>query len=130
MTRLSKNLYNYTLYNVRQYFFQNNKFLNYETAYHLIKENENYKLLPSQVAQQTMKIVDRSFKSFFRSLQERKKGNYNRPITLPTYLPKNGYFILIFPKDMFKIMDNKIRLSLGRNFKKEYNVQYLEFKYG
>ncbi|WP_421077545.1 transposase [Methanothermococcus sp. Ax23] len=128
LTRLSKNLYNYTLYTVRQYFELNNQFLNYESAYHHIKENENYKLLPSQVAQQTMKIVDRSFKSFFRLIQERQKGNYNRPIKMPYYLPKNGYFVIIFPKNMFKIINNKIRLSLGRNFKKECGIQYLEFQ--
>jgi len=102
LTRLSKNLYNFTLYTARQYYLKNGKYLPYEQAYHLIKHNENYRLLPPQVAQQTMKVVDRSMKSFFHVLRERRKGNYNRPAHLPKYLPKDGYFVCIFQKDMFK----------------------------
>jgi len=128
LTRLSKNLYNFTLYTVRQYYFNNGKYLPYEQAYHLVKHNENYQLLPSQVAQQTMKVVDRSMKSFFHILKERRKGNYNRPAHPPRYLPKDGFFVCIFQKDMFKVNGDRIRLSLGRNFAKEFGVRYLEFK--
>ncbi len=130
LTHLSKNLYNFfTLYTVRQYYFNNGEYLPYEQAYHLVKRNENYyKLLPSQIAQQTMKVVDRSMKSFFRLLKERRKGNYNRPINLPRYLPKDGYFVCIFQKDMFKVDGDKIMLSLGRSFAKELGVRFLEFK--
>ncbi|MDF2956736.1 MAG: Transposase [Candidatus Alkanophagales archaeon MCA70_species_1] len=128
LTRLSKNLYNFTLYTVKQYYFDNERYLPYEEAYHLVKHNENYKLLSSQVAQQTMKVVDRNMRSFFHVLNERKKGNYNRPAHPPKYLPKDGYFVCIFQKDMFKVNGDRIRLSLGRNFAKEFGVRYLEFK--
>lgn len=73
LSKLSKNLYNYTLYTVRQCYEFSNNFLPYISVYHLVKDNENYQLLPSQVAQQTLKIVDRTFKSFLRLLKERKK---------------------------------------------------------
>jgi len=128
LTRLSKNLYNYTLYTVRQYYFNNGEYLPYEKAYHLVKQNENYQLLPSQVAQQTMKVVDRSMKSFFRLIKERRRGNYNRPIHLPKYLPKDGYFVCIFQKDMFKVEGDTIRLSLGKNFERKFGVKYLWFR--
>ncbi|RLF63895.1 MAG: transposase, partial [Thermoplasmata archaeon] len=75
-----------------------------------------------------MKVVDRNMKSFFRLLKERQKGNYNRPIGLPKYLPKDGFFVCIFQKDMFKVVGDKIRLSLGKNFAKKFGVKYLEFK--
>ncbi|MGZ6416434.1 MAG: RNA-guided endonuclease InsQ/TnpB family protein [Bacteroidia bacterium] len=127
LTKLSKNLYNYTLYTVRQNYELNNNFLQYEAAYHLVKNNVNYQLLPSQVAQQTMKIVNRTFKSFFGLLKERNKGNYNRPVKIPKYLPKEGYFLCVFTKDMMKIENNKIRLSMGLNFAKKYGVRYLYF---
>ena len=65
MCEYSNNLYNVALYNVRQYYFNEKKFLTYESNYHECKENENYKLLQAGVAQQTIKVVDRSFKSFF-----------------------------------------------------------------
>mgnify|MGYP000202699221 CR=1 FL=1 len=128
ITKLSKNLYNCTLYTTRQYYFENGKYINHESAYHLVKDNENYKILPSQVAQQTMKVVDRNMKSFFRVLGERKRGNYNRPVKIPEYLPKDSKFVCIFPKDMFKIDEGFIRLSMGREFYKNYGVRYLYFK--
>jgi len=65
LCKLSKNLYNSTLYAIRQYYFTEKKYLRYESAYHICKENENYQLLNTDIAQQTMKVVDRNFKSFF-----------------------------------------------------------------
>ncbi len=127
LTKLSKNLYNHTLYTVKQHYDLNNSFLKYESAYHIVKTNENYQLLPSQVAQQTMKIVDRTFKSFFGLLKQRKKGNYNRPVHIPHYLPKDGYFPCIFPKGMFKVENDQLRLSLGINFTEQYKTRYLYF---
>lgn len=57
---LSKNLFNVGLYTVRQYFFQERKYLRYEGSYHLCKTNENYQLLATDIGQQTLKIVDRA----------------------------------------------------------------------
>lgn len=115
-SKLSKNLHNSTLYTVRQCFELNNRFLRYELVYHLMKDNDNYRLLPSQVAQQTMKMVDRSFKSYLGLLRESKKGNYDKTVNMPRYLPKDGYYLCIFPKDMLKIEDDQIRLSLWPKF--------------
>ena len=63
---LSKNLYNATLYEIRQYFFENKKYLPYPAVDKKFKEtnNINYISLPTQTAQQTMRVVDSSFKSF------------------------------------------------------------------
>jgi len=86
----------------------------------------SYKLLPSQVAQQTMKIVERNYRSFFRLLRERKKGNYNRPTHPPKFLPKDGHFVLIFPYQSFRLKEDGIILTLGKNFAKKYGVMHLE----
>lgn len=98
LTHNSKNLYNATLYATRQHFFNTSKFLTYNQAYHVMKDGSDYKSLPAQAAQQTMRVVERNFKSFFRVLREKKKGNYNRPASIPKYLPKDGEFVVIFPK--------------------------------
>jgi hypothetical protein len=74
LCHLSKNLFNVGLYTVRQYFFQEAKYLSYESNYHLCKENENYQLLATDCAQQTLKYVDRCFKAFFKLLSMRKQG--------------------------------------------------------
>ena len=125
LAHLSKDLYNLTLYVTRQYYELNDSFLPYAKVYHLVKNSEPYKLLPSQVAQQTMKIVERNYRSFFRLLNERKKGNYNRPTHPPKFLPKDGHFVLIFPYQSFKVKDRVI-LTLGKNFAKKYGVMHLE----
>lgn len=61
----SARLYNFGLYSVRQNFFETKTYLPYPQNYHYCKTNENYQILPSVIGQQTLKVVDRSFKSFF-----------------------------------------------------------------
>jgi transposase len=128
LTRLSKNLYNYTLYTIRQYFFANGKYLHRESVYHTVKDNENYKLLPSQAAQNTIETVDRSMKSFFEPLSKRRNRDYDKPVSLPKYLDKDGNFICTFKKDQLKVIDDKIRLSLGLDYYKTYGTRYLYFR--
>lgn len=63
----AKNLANEAIYNVRQYYFTEGEFLKYEKNYTLLKNSTNYKALNSNMAQQILKEVDGSFKSFFWS---------------------------------------------------------------
>ncbi|OKY77492.1 MAG: IS605 OrfB-like transposable element containing RNAse H-like and Zn finger domain [Candidatus Methanohalarchaeum thermophilum] len=88
MSHKSKDLYNETLYKVRQYFFNNGEYLSYYDNYERLKgESENYKVLPSQIAQQTMKHVDKAFKSFFNLIKEKKRRKIRQRST-PTKLPR------------------------------------------
>jgi putative transposase len=80
LCRRSKNLYNSTLYETRQHFFKCGQFLTYNNAYYVMKEKSEYSKLPALAAQQTMKIVERSFRSFFGLLKKKQNGNYNRPV--------------------------------------------------
>jgi transposase len=125
LCRLSKNLYNVGLYTVRQYFFQERKHLRYESAYHLCKTNENYKLLNTDIAQQTLKVVDRTFKSFYGLLNALKNGSYQQKVKLPNYLPKEGYFVLIIPRIVVK--DNKFRVPMSNAFKKQFGELWIPF---
>jgi len=119
LCQLSKNIYNQTLYNIRQYYFAEKKHLTYESNYHLLKDSENYKLLNTDIAQQTMKIADRSFKSFYSLIKKAKEGNYQfSKIQLLRYLPKDSYFTLIIPR--FKIKDGYFKVPMSRRFKKEH----------
>jgi putative transposase len=67
----SKNLYNSTTYAVRQYYFQNKKYLSYYQAQNLFQTSHqpDYEALPRKVSQQTMRMVDQNFRSFFASIQ-------------------------------------------------------------
>ena len=73
----AKNLANQAIYNVRQYYFDEGEYLNYQKNYALLKNSDNYKMLNSNMAQQILKEVDGSFKSFFGLLKLAKKGKYS-----------------------------------------------------
>ena len=90
LCHIAKNLANEAIYNVRQYYFSEGEFLKYEKNYTLLKNSPNYKALNSNMAQQILKEVDGSFKSFFSLLKLAKKGKYAfKDCRLPHYLPKD-----------------------------------------
>ena len=84
---LSKNLYNSTLYTIRQHYFNTWKYLKYvDINKQFIRDNQvDYRALPAKVAQWTQKLVDQNFKSFFALL---KTENLNWRPKLPKYLHK------------------------------------------
>ena len=118
LCRLSKNLFNVALYECRQYFFQERKRLTYESNYHICKSNENYRMLNTDIAQQTMKVVDRSMRSFLGLLKAINIGRCEQKPQLPRYLPKEGYFPLIIPR--IKLKDEVFAIPMSREFKQEY----------
>ncbi|WP_222425262.1 hypothetical protein [Planktothrix tepida] len=123
---MSKNLYNVGLYSVRQFYFSEQRYLRYESNYHQCKENENYKLLNTDIAQQTLKVVDRSFRSFFNLIKAAKQGLYRfEQIRLPKYLPKEGYFPLIMPR--IKVKNGGFEVPMSNAFRKEFGSIRLPF---
>ena len=121
LCRIAKNLTNQAIYNVRQHYFQEKQYLRYEANCYEMKYLENYKLLNSNMAQQTLKNVDQMFKSFFALIKLAKQGKYNfRHIRLPNYLPKNGYTNLIIGQIRLR-KDNILTIPFSNTFKKKYN---------
>ena len=115
----SNNLYNVALYNIRQYYFQDKKFLKYEENYHVCKENENYGLLQAGVSQQTLKVADRSFKSFFNLIKKAKSGEYRfRDIKMPRYRGKGGMFNLFLSTNAINIKNGFLTVPMSRKFSK------------
>ena len=115
----AKNLYNQGIYNVRQYYFAEKEYLNYEKNYYLLKNSENYKMLNSNMAQQILKSVDEVFKSFFGLLKLAKKGSYSYSnIKLPHYLPKDGHTTLII--GFVRLNGNKLIIPYSNSFRKEH----------
>jgi len=119
LCHIAKNLTNEAIYNVRQYYFTEGKFLKYEKNYALLKSSENYKLLNSNMAQQILKEVDGSFKSFFGLLKLAKQGKYAfKDCKLPYYLPKDGYTTLVI--GFVRLNGNKLLLPFSNSFKKTH----------
>lgn len=93
MCKLSKNIYNQSIYNIRQHYFAEGTYLRYESNYPFMKNEENYKVLGAAVAQQTMKCADNAFKSFFGLLKLAKSGKYaSWQIKMPKYLKKDSMY--------------------------------------
>lgn len=91
---LSKNLYNSALYTVRQFYFENKKYINWININNqFIKDKQiDYYALPCKVSQQTLKMVDQNMKSFFNAL----KSKNSKP-RLPKYLDKTkGRFVVTY----------------------------------
>ena len=117
MCQYSSNLYNVALYNIRQYYFHEKKFLKYESNYHECKTNENYGLLQAGVAQQTLKVADRSFKSFFNLIKKAKTGDYRfQDIKIPHYREKGGTFNLILSTNAINIKDGFLIVPMSHKF--------------
>ena len=120
----AKNLTNQAIYNIRQYYFAEGKYLTYQQNYNLLKTSEHYKLLNSNMAQQILKEVDGSFQSFFGLLKLAKEGKYAyRNCRLPGYLPKDGFTTLII--GFVRIHGNKLVLPFSNSYRK--NHKKIEF---
>ncbi|MEE0964939.1 MAG: transposase [Ruminococcus bromii] len=115
----AKNLTNQAIYNVRQYYFAEGEYLNYQNNYALLKDSDNYKILKSTMAQQILKEVDGSFKSFFGLIKLAKKGKYAfKDCKLPHYLPKDGFTTLVI--GFVRLNGNKLILPFSNTFKKSH----------
>ncbi len=118
---LSKNLYNASLYQIRQHFFETGKYLNYNTVQKQFQNEKqgDYYALPTKVSQQIMMIVDRNFKSFFQLNKKFKENSTLPKPNIPRYKVKqSGRNILVYSiQSLFKkdLKKGNIRLS-GTDF--------------
>lgn len=115
LTWLSKNLYNATLYCIRQQFIFNKKYISfYEINKKFIRRNQHdYRQLPSKVSQTIQRLVDKNMQSFFNLLKLRKDKGYDKPIKLPNYLKSDGLQVVHYDKQAlsFKKKRGYIHLS-------------------
>ena len=117
LSHIAKNLANEAIYNVRQYYFNEGKYLNYEKNYALLKKSRNYKALNSNMAQQILKEVDGMFQSFFALLELAKAGKYPfKSVKLPKYLPKDGFTTLII--GFVRLKGNRLTIPYSQSYSK------------
>lgn len=99
---LSKNLYNSTLYTVRQEYISNGRYMNYYEVNRLFthQNQSDYRALPAKVAKQTQMLVDKAYRSFFALLKKKKSDGYGKKIRLPGYLHSSkGRQAVLYNKD-------------------------------
>ena len=95
----SRNLYNAALYEVRQSYIHEGKYLNYNEMQRRMQSSDSYKALPAKVSQQILLVLDRNWKSFFEAqtaYNEDPSKFLGRP-KLPKYKHKTeGRNILVY----------------------------------
>ena len=113
----SKNLYNFANYIVRQEFINNKKYIGVFEIQKMIQTTFDYKNLPAKVSQQTLRLLDKNWKSFFKSIKDWKKHPYKyegRP-KLPKYKHKTkGRSVVIYDAQAISktfLKQGKIKLS-------------------
>ena len=70
------------------------------------------------MAQQILKEVDGSFKSFFNLLKKKNKGMYNAKVKLPNYLPKNSFTTLVI--GFVRLNEDTLVIPYSNSFKKNH----------
>lgn len=118
----SARLFNCALYNISQHYEQTEKYLSYESNYHVCKNNYSYRVLMSDHAQQILKLVDRNYRSFFTLLKLKKQGLYLEQINPPKYKPKTGLGTAIIQGRSARIKNGKVLVGMTSIFKERYNI--------
>ena len=97
----SKNLYNEANYVLRQKFINDGEYIPYKNMNFEFKTHENYKLCFSQPANCTLRLLDKNWKSYFKSIKDWKEhpDKYLGMPKLPKYLPKDGRFPWMIPNN-------------------------------
>lgn len=119
----SRKLYNSALYIINCYFKETNKYLGYNEVYHIIKTNDHYKALPSKIAQQILRLVDKNFRSFFTLLQKKHRGEYAAQVKSPRYLHKDSKYLLILPSDQVSLYKGKLKVTKGLRIPFTYEIK-------
>ena len=110
---LSKNLYNVTLYHIRQYYKETGKYLSYNKLAKTLSDSNNvdYRaMLYAQSAQQVLRQVDNQYKAFYASIKSKKmKG---KKVRLPKYKDKeNGRNIFVYTNQCVKFSNGVVSLK-------------------
>ena len=108
-THLVKNLYNHANYLVRKEFTETGKWLSaYDLDPLLRQDNDypDYRNMPvAQSAQQTLHLLERNWRSFFRSIKDwsKNKDKYSGKPRLPKYKPKDGRMVFILTNQQLRL---------------------------
>jgi len=118
LTAHAKNLYNQTLWTLRQAYEATGKYFSYPQMdkamkqVHNLEGEINYKLLKAKVSQQILRRLDKNFKSFFVATQDFKKNpSKYKGQPKPPRFKKSQYDNLIYDFQAFQIDFDKVVLD-------------------
>ncbi len=101
LCRNANNLYNATMYCVRQEFFAGTVLRYVDVNKKFIQEKQaDYYSLPTKISQQIQRIVSASWKSYFVAVKDYKKNpsKYLGKPRIPSYREKGGLYVVPFTR--------------------------------
>ena len=103
----SKNLYNYANYIQRQRFINNENIIKYNELSQLLNKHETFTSLGSNSAQHTLKMLDKTWKSFFVAIKDywKNPSRYLGKPNIPKYKDKNGRYVCVLTNLQSQIKD-------------------------
>lgn len=122
LSSIATKLYNTDNYQRRKVWDKTGKIPNVYTQKKALKDNHWFKLLPSQTAQEVIFNLQRNYNSWFKL---RKKDDSSNP---PMFRKKEMLSVISFYQQ-FKIIDDKIRLSMSMKYRAENKIKLLEIEF-
>jgi putative transposase len=119
----SARLYNSCVYNIRQYYFNNNTYLPFKEQYHQITSDDNFTILINDSSQQVLRMVDKNFRSFFSLLKLKQKGKYSSSVQIPKYLDKESGWSIFVQGRSSRIKGDKLHIGLTKKFRELYSIE-------
>lgn len=121
ISRLSGAVYNSAIYNIRQHYFVDGTYLSYEANYWQMKDTPNYRMLGAQAAQQSMRVADYAFKSYFSVNRKVKLGEYSRKkLKLPNYVPTGSLCPVTYAATQRASVTGEFIVPVSRPLQKKY----------
>ncbi len=118
----SHKLTNMGIYYGRQLFFKFHKTLGKFELEKVYKNNYHYKVLYSQAAQQILRTVAESFRSYYSLIKAYTQGKISDKPRIPNYRKKGGMATVSYPAQALKLKGNQIRVPLGNTCKRWFGI--------
>jgi IS605 OrfB family transposase len=118
----SHKLTNCGIYYARQLYFKTDRLIGKYDLEKEYKTNKHYQVLHSQAAQQILRSVSESFKSFKELDKKYSKGELHFKPRLPNYRKGAGYALVTYPKQALKLVGDSIKIPLGNTVKRWFKL--------
>ncbi len=122
-------LINCGIYLARQWYFKCGYVVGKYDLEKQLKANQNFKFLFAQAAQQTLRGVAESFKSYKELSKKYCKGELENRPRLPNYRKKGGLGVITYPKQALRLKEGvgtlhatSVRIPLGKKVKAAFGV--------
>ncbi|MFB2770563.1 RNA-guided endonuclease InsQ/TnpB family protein [Pelatocladus sp. BLCC-F211] len=118
----SHKLTNCGIYYARQFYFKTGKLIGKYDLEKEYKTNKHYQVLHSQAAQQILRSVAESFKSFKELDKKFILGELHFQPRLPKYRKGAGYALVTYPKQALRLVGDSIKIPLGTTVKRWFKL--------